>query len=400
MNNKNDTIIKKEKCTGCQACRQICPQNAILMIEDDEGFLYPVKDEKKCTKCDLCTKICPIINDIEVKNRLKKQIVEVVSHKEKEIVSKSSSGGAFTSIVQAFCDEDYVIFGVSYEDKFKVVHTYVESISDIEKFRKSKYVQSNIKDSYIEVKRFLNQKKKVLFSGTPCQIAGLKKYLNRDYENLLCIDLLCHGVPSQKIFDKYINYMERKHKDNIKRISFREKVFKRKWNSKNTIIEFDKGKKIIENSEENYFLKGFHNNLFHRPSCKECKFANPKRYSDITIADCWGIEQIYSDLDVHEGQSLMIINTEKGKKILEKIHSSQNIRKLTLEFAIQSNSQFRQPTSFNKNRKEFFENLEKIEFDKLIKKYIKTDYKIKIKQIIYYMVPKKIIEKCKKVRRK
>ena len=400
MNNKCNTIIQKNKCTGCQACRQICPKDAITMIEDEEGFLYPEKNQKKCTECGLCTKICPIINDIKIEDRIEKQEVQAVSHKNKDIIIKSSSGGAFTSIVQAFCDKDYVIFGAKYGDRFEVIHSYIEDKTDIDIFRKSKYVQSNIKDTYREAKRLLNENKKVLFSGTPCQIAGLRKYLNKDYQNLFCVDLVCHGVPSQKVFNKYIYCVEKKYKDKIRKISFREKTFKKKWNSRNILIEFEKNKKIIENSEKNYFLKGFHNKLFYRPSCKECKFANPKRYSDITIADCWGIEELYPDLDVHRGQSLMVINTEKGKKLLNEINKSQEVRELTLEFAIKSNAQFREPTKFNKNRELFFQNFENTRFDKLINKCVKTNYKTKIRKFIYTMTPKKIIIKYKELKRR
>ena len=193
----------KNNCTGCRACEKICPKDAIQMVQDSEGFIYPEIDELKCIKCGLCQKVCPNVNS--VKNELIEQKVYYGVHKDEEILRKSSSGGAFTAIVEAFCDKDYIIFGCTMNEKFEVYHDYVDNKKDIIKFRKSKYLQSNVKDSYIKVKEFLKNGKKVIFTGTPCQISGLKNFLgNIKQEKLLCVDLICHGVTSQKVFNSYI----------------------------------------------------------------------------------------------------------------------------------------------------------------------------------------------------
>lgn len=374
--------LEREKCTGCRACEQICPTKCIEMVNDKEGFAYPIKDEKKCIHCNLCKKVCPILNKIE-KNEEEPEVY-ALRNKDENVVLNSSSGGAFTSIMQSFCDNNTVIFGVKFDENLKVVHDYVYDIKDTDIFKKSKYVQSNIGNTYKKAKEFLNQGKKVLFTGTPCQIAGLKKYLNKEYEHLLLVDLICHGVPSQKIFDKYIEEVKSKYKKDIKSINFREKTYKNNiWNSKNIKIKLENNKDIIENSVDSPFLRGYHCNLFLRPSCENCTFANPNRFSDITIADCWGIEKLNKDMNVHEGQSMIVANSKKGKEIIEKIKLNSELIKLNLDFAIENNRQFREPIKFNKHRDEFFENIDKYKFSKLINMYIKKHVlKRKISKII------------------
>ena len=230
--------LSKEKCTGCRACEQICPTKCIEMVSDKEGFAYPIKNEEKCIHCGLCKKGCPILNKIQ--NNKENQEVYTLKNKDKNVVLDSSSGGAFTSIMQSFCDDNTVIFGVKFDENLKAVHDYVYNIKDAKIFKKSKYVQSNVRNTYEKAKEFLEEGKKVLYTGTPCQIAGLKKYLNKEYENLLLVDLICHGVPSQKVFDKYIEEIKNKYKKDIKSINFREKTYKNNiWNSKNIQLEFE-----------------------------------------------------------------------------------------------------------------------------------------------------------------
>lgn len=386
----------KEDCSGCQACKQICPRNAIDMIEDEEGFLYPKKNSN-CIECGLCEKICPLQN--KILNKTIEQKVYAGEYKDKDILRKSSSGGAFTAICNSFCNENYVIFGAKFDNNFKVKHDYIEDINEIDIFRKSKYVQSDINKMYLKVKEFLNQGKKVLFSGTPCQIAGLKSFLkNKEFENLLCVDIICHGVPSPKIWKQYIEFVKRKYNSRIKKINFREKICKNNiFNSKSIKIELKNGKTIIEDSIKNHYLRGFQRELLFRPSCEKCKFANPDRISDITIGDCWGINKTHPELDVHEGVSLIVINTEKGNKIKENLEKYMNLQKLDLNFAIKENAQFREPTKFHKNRNKFYKSIDNnIEFDKKIKKYAKESYKIIIKRKITKLIPKKIKQILKK----
>ena len=388
--------LEKNKCTGCKACEQICPTKCINMQKDKEGFEYPIKDKDKCINCDLCKKVCPIY-DTKINKNFEEDNKEIYAlrNKDKEIVAKSSSGGAFTSIMEAFCDKNTIIFGVKFDKDFNVVHDYVFNIEDAYIFRKSKYVQSDIGDSYKNVKKFLEEGKKVLFTGTPCQVAGLKKFLNKDYEGLLLIDLVCHGVPSQKVFDKYIEEIKNKYKKKIKSINFREKTYKdNTYDSKNIKIKFDDESYIIENSIENPYLRGYHNSLFLRPSCENCKFANPYRISDITIADCWGIQKLYKDIDVHEGESMIVINSQKGKKVMEKMNDNSELIKLNVEFAIENNGQFREPIKFNLNRKAFFEKIDDMKFSKIIDLYIKRNT---IRRLVSKLLPQKVKDKLRKL---
>lgn len=378
--------LDKHKCTGCKACQQICPVKCITMVKDQEGFEYPIKDESKCIECNLCKKVCPIINEIKP-NKIVQEVYAMKSSDE-DILFKSSSGGAFTAILESFKDENIVVFGVKFDEKFNVIHDYVTDKKDSYIFRKSKYVQSDIKENYIKVKNFLENGKKVIFTGTPCQIAGLRRFLNREYNELLLIDIICHGVPSQKVFNKYIEEIKNKYKKEIKKIVFREKTLKNKiYNSKNLKIEFTDGKKIIENSIENPYLRGYHNNLFSRPSCENCIFANSRRISDITIADCWGIDKKYKNMDVHKGVSMIVVNSIKGQKIIKNIKSNNELIELDLEFAVKNNGQFREPIKFNPSREEFFKNLDKIKFSKLVNKYVK---KKRFRRLVSILLPNKL----------
>lgn len=387
------STLNKQECTGCRACEQICPKKCIKMIEDNEGYKYPVKEEKDCIDCGLCEKICPLNKDKLIKEF--KQEVYVAKTRNEKALKNSSSGGMFWILAEECCRENGIIFGAKYDDNFNVVHDYVSDISMASIFRKSKYVQSDIKDSYTNTKKFLIEGKNVLFTGTPCQIAGLKSYLQKEYENLLCVDLICHGVPSQKIFNKYINFIENKYKSEVKRINFREKTFKnKKWNSKNMKIELTNSKIIIEDSIKNLYLRGYQGELYFRPSCEKCLFATKNRISDITIADCWGISNMYPDKDVHRGESMVVVNSEKGKKVFDNVKEKIDFKELTLEFAIESNAQFSHPTKFHPNRRYFFENLDKIRFDKLINKCIPQN---KFKTIISKIFLNKVKIKIKKI---
>ena len=386
---------EKKDCCGCEACKQICPKGAIIMKPDFEGFLYPQIVEAKCINCNLCRKVCPISNKVDNQMLDERKVFSIHTNDE-ELLDKSSSGGAFTIITEAYCDKDYVIFGARYDEKFNVYHDYIENIEEIYKFRKSKYVQSNLNNSYKEVLRFLKEDKKVIFSGTPCQIAGLKKFLRKEYENLLCIDIVCHGVPSKKVWNKYLEYIESKYNSKINNINFRHKVKQYGiYNSRNIKILLENGKRIIEDSRKNLYLRGFHNKLFYRHSCTSCKFSNPTRYADITIADCWGIENIDSTIDVHRGESMVVINTQKGMDIWNKINQSSNISKLELdlEFAIKSNEQFREATKVHKNRDDFYKNLDSTAFNKNIKSSLPETFKSKVKR----MIPNKIKVQIKNI---
>lgn len=389
------STLKKEDCCGCEACRQICPKRAIRMDEDYEGFLYPDIDLNLCINCGLCESVCPISNDLKIEVLQEQKVFSM--HTNNSILrTKSSSGGAFTVLSKTFCDKDYVIFGAIYDEEFNVLHDYIDSIDNIYKFRKSKYVQSRINNSYKQVLKSLKENKKVMFTGTPCQIAGLRQFLKKEYSNLLCVEIICHGVPSNKVWRKYIDYVEEKYDSSIKNINFRHKTdYNGVYNSKNIKIELMNGKQILEDEIKNLYLRGFHNNLFYRKSCTVCKFANPLRYADITIADCWGIEKINPNIDVHQGESMVVVNTKKGLNLWNNIQEQVEILELDLNFAIQSNEQFRKPTSVHINRDAFYKSLDKTAFNKNINRNIPKTYKNKI----IGLMPIKMKTKLKKIKK-
>ena len=367
----------KEQCSGCGACANICPKNAIQMVEDNEGFKYPTIDKEKCINCGLCERTCPIIKQLPI---VKPKSYLYISNDEENLLS-STSGGAFSEIAKIFYEKDRTtIYGCTYEKENQVVHVGVNNISDIDQFKKSKYVQSDLKNTYKEIKSLLDKNEKVLFSGTPCQVSGLKSFLKKEYDNLLCVDIVCHGVPSQKLFDYYICNEERKKGEKLKKFTFREKVENnKKTNSANVKLEFENGDVVTKPSKESTYMKGFSSRLFYRPSCYNCKFASINRMSDITICDLWGITEI--DISKYnKGISGIIVNTEKGSLIIDKIEGIK--KEISISQVVKTNECYTKPTNYNKNREKFFKNLTKENFDYKSTKYSKKTIIKRINEFI------------------
>ena len=365
---------KKISCCGCRACENICPKAAISMVEDKEGFFYPVIDKKKCVECNLCKKVCPMMKKIESINP---KAYSYITSDEQQLLS-ASSGGAFGDIVNSFFeDKKTFIYGCTFDENNKVIHLGVDNLNDIEQFKKSKYVQSNMLNVYKEIKKKLMDGYKVLFSGTPCQVTALKSFLLKDYDNLLCVDIICHGVPSQKIFDYYLKTEERKNNSKIKKINFREKKLEDNglYSSKNIKLVFENGTSKILSPNTSSFLKGFSERLFYRPSCSKCKFASINRISDITIADAWGITK-YKKCDFHKGASYIILNTEKGIKVFEKMTGDKD--EVSTKFIDKNNECYNNPTFFNGNRKKYFKEVTLENFDEITFKYARRPLYVKI----------------------
>lgn len=332
-------IINKYNCCGCSACVQICPKQCISMTADNEGFLYPQVNRSICIDCGLCEKVCPVINQNEPREPL---AVYAAKNTNEEIRLKSSSGGIFTLLAEQVITEGGVVFGARFNESWEVIHDYTETIEGIEVFRGSKYVQSVIGDNFKIAKQFLNEGRKVLFSGTPCQIAGLKKFLRKEYENLLTVEVVCHGVPSPMVWRDYLDYKraERAAGKNtvssslnelpvITGISFRDKTHG--WKKFGFKICYA-ASKAAENSvsksanianceitpfNEDLFMKGFLKNLYLRPSCYHCATRKGKSGADVSIADYWGINKIHSEFDDNKGVGLILIYTIMGEKVYE-----------------------------------------------------------------------------------
>lgn len=387
----------KKDCFGCTACLNICPVKCIDMQSDKDGFQYPVKDKAICIDCNLCRKVCPNANNTS-NNRLEDILSYSLTSNDKNIVEKSSSGGAFSAIAQAYCDKNYAIFGVEIDCENKVKHSHVEDIKGIDKFRKSKYVQSYLGNTYFEVKEMLDSGSKVLFTGTPCQVAGLKLFLRREYANLFCVDIICHGVPSQKVLDKYIEFLSEKTAEEQIKVTFRHKTCDNgKWESRNMKID-SRDKVIVENNKKNYYLQGFHRGLFYRTSCYECKYANHKREGDITIGDFWGVKKVFPNENPHKGVSEILVNTKKGKEILDNVKKTSTLKPVSIQTIIKYTGQLNIPTMKHPKREVFFASLDEESFDDLVEKCISNkNFSGFVRRILSFVLPREMKYKLKKL---
>lgn len=373
-----DKKIKENKdCMGCYACSSICPENCISMETDNEGFWYPKVDYNKCIKCGLCVNVCPIINKTIVNNKPK---AYACNNKDEAIRLASSSGGIFTLVAEQVIDRDGIVFGVGFDKDFKVVHSYVEDKHELYKFRGSKYVQSEIEDTYKQAEYFLKQGKEVLFTGTPCQISGLKSYLDKEYEKLICMDNICHGVPSPRVWDKYVDFREKKAGSKPRRIAFRLK--NDGWKLYSVSFLFKDDTEYRETQKDDLYMRAFLKDVCLRPSCYSCEFKTLNRESDITLADFWGIQNILPDMDDDKGTSLIFVNSDKGQKMFENIKDNIVYKEIDINEAVSSNSAAIRSVAYNPKRENFLNDLDKMEFDELVKKYCTDKFGIRVKRKI------------------
>lgn len=376
-------INEKEKCNGCHACYNICPQKAIEMIEDEKGFKYPKVDQDKCIECGLCEKICPILNKKENKeyeNRLAYACINT-----NEIVREnSSSGGVFSLIAEDILEKDGIVVGAAFDNDFSVKHVIITNKEDLHKLRTSKYVQSNIGDIYNEVKKQLELEKDVLFTGTPCQINGLISFLNKKYENLYTQDIICHGVPSPKVWKKYLEFRKKEDNSEPININFRKKT--EGWKIFSLNFEYDNDKKHDKNLTKDLYLKAFLNDICLRDSCYDCKYKEKNRIADITLADFWGIQNVLPEMDDDGGTSLVIVNTEKGTKLFDRIKEKMKYKEVDYEESIKYNPALYNSAGKHKDSDKFFNELNSISFDKLVNKYIRKDG-----------ILRRILRKCKNI---
>lgn len=323
------TIYDKSDCCGCAACVQICPKQCILFNEDNHGFRYPLVDENKCVNCGLCEKVCPVLNQYAPKDPIN---VYAGINSDDVIRSNSSSGGVFASLAESVIKNGGAVFGAGFDSDWEVEHVFIETEKDLHILRGSKYLQSRIGNTYKKAQEFLNQGRIVLYSGTSCQTAGLKRYLRKDYDNLITVDVVCHGVPSPLVWRKYLDQLIDQSgctsKDDIKYIDFRDKMTG--WKSFSlTIKKSDRVVIFHEIHNQNQFMRLFLTNLSIRPSCFKCPAKQGKSCSDITLADYWGIDRLYPQADDDKGISLIIVNSDKGSEFLR----DQNIKMFDTKYS-------------------------------------------------------------------
>lgn len=305
-------IDDKFKCCGCNACVQRCPKQCIGMYEDEEGFLYPQVDTALCIDCGICEKVCPVTNQSVEKEPI---AAFAMQHADKEVRLKSSSGGIFSLIATDVIKQGGVVFGARWNEKLELIHDYTETQEGLAPFRGSKYVQSYIGDTYKLAEEFLKGGRIVLFTGVPCQIAGLKRFLRKDYHTLLTIDVLCHGVPSPGFFRGYLAYLSRETK--IIDFNFRDKSSGWKgYSVKYTLLT---GKTKCHKARLDEYMRGFLNHYMLRLSCHKCPAKSGKSGSDITLGDLWDSNLIKNLNDDNTGLSVVVVNTPKGKTIIESL---------------------------------------------------------------------------------
>jgi Coenzyme F420-reducing hydrogenase, beta subunit len=328
--------MQKEDCCGCQACVSICPQNCISLKTDEEGFWYPMVDEAECISCGKCEIVCPFMSSEECG---KEKEIDVYGAwcTEEEVRFSSSSGGLFTVLADDIIEQGGVVFGVKVGADGDIIHSCTDSKEGISQFRKSKYVQSNMKNTYQDVKGYLDIGKKVLFSGTPCQILALHRFLGKNYEGLYIVDVICVGVSSPGVWKKYLKQLENENQGKITKIIFRHKetdgvVLKNGQRNLTLHVAFDNSKTLYQYCDENMFFNGFLNKLYLRPSCAACKAKDFRSGSDIQLGDFWEIEKMYPEvLDVSEdgeripfGISEVLIYTKKGQEWFQRIKDRIN----------------------------------------------------------------------------
>lgn len=340
-----------ERCTGCEACANRCPYNAIVMEQDEKGFYYPKILKEKCTECGLCGRICPIEKPFGQKGF--QQEVYSCWVRDDELRLKSTSGGMFTALAEYVLGEGGAVFGAAFDGKFCVEHICMEKRGELERARGAKYVQGRTKDAFQKAEKLLKQGRKVLYTGTPCQIAGLNAYLGREYDGLLTVDLICHGVPSPKVFQSYLKEISERHNAEISSVRFRYK--KPSWSLYSMRIDFRGGKPYICSKFKDPYLRGVGKNLFQREICFSCKYASTERAGDLTIADSWRYRAYERESrNDQKGVSLVIINSQRGKEVFEKIRKDLFVRKQSMEYAVDGNPGLRKAWEKSPLSEDFF----------------------------------------------
>ena len=359
-------MIKLEECTGCSACEAICAHKAITMKPNIGGFLYPEIDSSKCVDCGRCDKVCSTSNSEE-----RNHVVGIyaLKHKNSDVVCKSTSGGAFLLFAQYVIDQDGVVYGASFDDNFIVGHIRCDNYKDLQKLQKSKYVQSNIRGVYQDLANDLKDGRIVLFTGTACQCSGIKAYL-KDRKipaaNLITFDLICHGVPSPQIWKDYLEYRKQKG-GNIQKVDFRDKV--RSWRDFRMAITYAGGKKKTYRQNEDFFMVLFFHNFILRNSCYNCKYTSTERVSDITLGDFWGLEEFYPSFDDDKGTSVIVVNSDMGASLFEKVNTNCSYIKIKEEELKKRQPNLRRSSPKNVKYDEFWSDYKKYGFDEVTKRY-------------------------------
>jgi len=354
------------------------------MEPDDEGFLYPKIDIAVCVQCGLCRKVCAFQNGYDTILSYDEPFVYAVKHKDENVRMTSSSGGAFTAISDFVLKQSGIVYGATFDENMNIVHQRAETKEECETLKGSKYVQSNLKDVYSQVRMDVKTGKYVLFTGTPCQVAGLKTYLgNEDTKNLILCDIVCHGTPSPLIWSEYLNFISRKY-SKIKRYYFRYKP--KGWKGLNVFASLIDGKELYNTNALITYSRIFYAHYATRPSCHKCKYTNMHRPSDITMADFWGIEKCMPDFDDNKGVSLLLVNTPKGQQVFDAIKNNLQYRDSNVVDCLQP--QLLHPSEPSPKRDAFWADYKQLGYEFVVKKYAGYGLKAEVKLIISLVLQK------------
>ncbi len=379
--------VDYEKCTGCGACVQRCPKRCISWTQREFGFRYPQIDKDACVNCGLCEKVCPTDKALEVPVEQK---VYAAVHKDTEVLAKSTSGGAFTAIADAIFAQGGIVYGAAMLDDMQVKHIRTTGKDDFEGLRSSKYLQSDTGTTYQMVEQDLKQGKFVLYSGTPCQIDGLKNFLGKDYETLYTVDIVCHGVGSQAYFDKYMDFARERY-GKIKALRFRSKEYAG-WSCGGVVVVVDSSdclKKIPYRDFDNYYYSYFLSGDIYRKSCYSCKYANTNRVGDFTLGDYWGVEALNLPLQTENGCSLLLVNNQHAMQLLDEIESLDRVE-TTVEQAAHCNKQLNAPSKLMDSRQNRIGEYESMSGQQIQKEYLKNHRKTVVKGQLKALMPYKL----------
>lgn len=384
--------LSRNECCGCSSCVQRCPKDAIKMVENEEGFLYPTIDKEKCINCGLCYNICPQFKKVNERKKGFPKAYALRNKNENELL-KSSSGGFFSILANYIIEKNGAVFGAAYDENLNVRHIKATTKKDLSSIRGSKYVQSTIGVTYKEAKKALEDGQYVLFTGTPCQISGLKSYLNRDYEKLITADLVCHGVPSQKLFKKYLEYLSLKYKSKVVKYNFRSKE-KKGWSLVSKIETADGRIRYREPDFDPYY-NNFLKSTTYRENCYQCKYANYNRVADFTMADFWGISKMHPNFFKESGNSLVLINNEKANQIIELLNENIEIIETNLDKAASYNKNLLEPSKKSSKRSMVYKDIDKKDAKSFIKENLKCE--VTLKKAIKAIVPQRVKKVIKKI---
>jgi len=361
-------------CTGCTACAASCPKEAITMQANTEGFLHPYINAAGCNDCGLCCQICPVNNKLikRTNTGLEKQReplhVYAAWNLDKTIRSQSSSGGVFTALAENTLYRGGVVVGAAFDNNVIVRHIIIETSAELQRLRASKYVQSKIPlDLYREIRKLLKQERPVLFSGTPCQVAGVQSFLGKSYSKLYCCDVVCHGVPSPSFFARYVQHNLERGVD-LTNVSFRDKTTG--WKKSCVCHHLKNGKKILIDPRDDLYMEAFARDYTLRQSCYSCGFTSTHRFGDLTLGDFWGVGKKYPEYDHDDkGTSLVLVNTKKGQTWIEACSSNLFCGAADLDTAIDGNPMLARPSNCPPQRSRFFKDFDELNFTAFIKKY-------------------------------